>query len=137
MADLDLDFIERNAPVGSWVPALVAEVRRVQAALDGIGSALVGFQCGDITEADAWREVEVNLRAVTGHDPGLRPGYVIVSADEVRDLRAVRDAAQEAFDEGELNCGNGPMSCLASRPDDPADWCLVCTLVHYLGEADR
>lgn len=58
---------------------------------------------------------------------------------ELRRLRAVRDAAAN-LQEQRPDCDGSTYTiidaCREIWPDDPADWCATCVLVHCL-EADR
>lgn len=69
------------------VDRLRAENERLQQALDGIGTALGCAQNGVITQQEAWRQIEENLRAVHPDGPGLAAGYAVVNRSELDALR--------------------------------------------------
>lgn len=70
-----------------WQAATATTEDMQRSALDGIGTALGLVQNGVITELEAWRQIEENLRAVHPDGPGLSAGYAVVNRDEMDALR--------------------------------------------------
>ena len=122
MADLDLDDIEILAHRGRGATteqtlALVAELRRLRAELRRLRADNAPYH----QNID---HIIENLERAEA---------------EVRRLRAVRDAAAN-LQEHRPDCDGSTYTivdaCREIWPDDPADWCATCVLVHCL-EADQ
>lgn len=80
-------MLARAEKAEAEVDRLRAENERLQQALDGIGTALGCAQNGVITQQEAWRQIEENLRAVHPDGPGLAAGYAVVNRSELDALR--------------------------------------------------